>query len=249
MLIKILSTRKCGPLNLLDNIFVSRSGDNILVNFNLIKDIENINPEIYNKILKNIVIKYDDIKNLSSDYGIVCVSLDFAYQNYYIESVTPKTLIERKEIDVYYNERFLLPFIIYFTPYKGCSFNECNILICCLNPVTSDIIFDNEANSTKGIMNDEYPYKCWGNDENYPQIISNSEAKIGDVIKFNITIPKNITLYLETNIGVLNKTKISETTEVEVDLSSIKDTSHNLTIKVNSKYWMGITKKTIKLIE
>ena len=139
----------------------------------------------------------------------------------------------------------MLPLITYFTPYKGCSFEECNIIIRLLDKVQTDIQFDQTISSIRNFMSDG---NCWGNEENYPIITSPETMNIGVKSTFNITVPKNTTLYLESNIGILNKTKIKQTTDIELDLTSITDTSEDVIIKVNSKYWAGIVEKQIQLI-
>jgi hypothetical protein len=260
MLIKLNNNRKCGPSQFLDNISIIKDNEDFLINFNLKQNIvstgstsiiseESTNFSPLNRpsssILEQIEIKYRDVQNLSTDFGIVVLGLDFLYEKYTLSSITPKTLIERKHFVDYHNENLILPLITYFTPYKGCSFEECNIIIRCLDEVETDIQFEQTISSIKGFMDDG---NCWGNVENYPIITSPETMNIGVKSTFNITVPKNTTLYLESNIGILNKTKITQTTDIELDLTSIKDTSEDVIIKVNSKYWAGIAEKRIELI-
>jgi hypothetical protein len=253
MLIKSSTNRKCGPTQFLDTINISKNNEDFLIDFNLKKNVVSIGSTFENtsileqhNILKQIEIKYSDIQNLSTDYGIISFSLDYQYENYILASITPKTLNERKHFADYHNEKKIIPIITYFTPYKGCSFDECNIVIECLNEVKTetDIVFDSNIPSIRNFIDNE---NCWGNLTNYPSIISTNTIDIGKISIFEVIVPPNTTLYLESNIGILNKSKITQTTNIELDLTSIKEVTEDVVIKISSKYWSGIVKKIIKI--
>jgi len=200
-----------------------------------------------------ITIKYSDVKKLSEDYGIISFSINRHTKQYSLFSVTEETYISKEGIAKYHDKNNLIPLISFFTPYKECNFSDCNIVInsgCIENKSTdfdtSSIIFDQTIHSLFHYYGND---DCWGPSCNFPSISGPNTSKVGIQTSFFVNVPNITKLYLETNIGFLNKTKITKSTNVILDLSLVTDIDEDVIIKISSKYWSGIYRHTIKLIE
>lgn len=197
-------------------------------------------------------VNFFDVKNLSEDFGIISFAIDYDTKICSLFSLTEKTYIEKQNFSDYHNEKKLISLITFFTPYKGCEFSDCNIIIRSSDEPnltngfdTSSITFDETITSMRTYIQSD---NCWGNANNYPSIIGPNASKVGIQTSFFVNVPNNIKLYLETNVGSLNKTKITKSTDVVLDLSSVQNFEEDAKIKISSKYWTGIYTHTIKLI-
>jgi len=200
----------------------------------------------------NYNIKFSDIKNLSEDFGIISFAIDYDTKICSLFSLSEKTYISKQNFSDYHNEKKLISLITFFTPYKGCEFSDCNIIIRSSDEPnltnsfdTSSITFDETITSMRTYIQSD---NCWGNANNYPSVTGPTASKVGIQTSFFVNVPNNIKLYLETNVGSLNKTKITKSTDVVLDLSSVQNFEEDAKIKISSKYWTGIYTHTIKLI-
>lgn len=256
MFIKIPESRKF--VSFLTNINIIKNDTDFLISFEYDNEIK--------YPLNQIEIKYEDIQKLSCDFGMVCLSVNYSFEKYILESVTPNTFVSKKPIDLYYSEKQFVPFIVFYTPYKNCPFEKCNVLISHMENCTTNIEFDDTLDSMTNFSwhyNEYYAtHSMWG-EENCPRFASiDGEVwhrkdliplKIGEKHLFKVIIPNNTPLYLQSTIGVLNKFKITQSTEVELDLTSITSTNVDLDewiwIKATTKFWSDVVEQPFKLIE
>jgi len=259
MNIKLLNDRVCGISEIIKNITIQKTETHFLIDIN-INDF-NLNDdemqdenlvgsvrafkEFSDKIYKKFEISLDDLKSQFLDFGIVTFSYNFTFTNFQLINVNPETLINKKNITKYHEDLELVPMIIIFSPYKNCSIEECNIVVRHLKniEVISNLEYSKEISNLSEFIYNDFP---WG-EEHYPKLIIPEYAKIGEKITFNLENIHNRPVYLETNIGVLNKTKLLSSSVIQLDLTSIVDTSEDVLIKMSYKYWTGIEEKRIKI--
>jgi len=243
MNIELVNDRECGVENSINTINIILNKNSIFLDVKFVDDI--IYKPIFERISFPIEVPIENIIERSEDFGIITLSFSYSFDEFKLFSITPETFMGKKGISDYHVPYQLIPMVVFFTPYKGCQLSDCNILIRKLKniPVNSNIIFDKKISNLSEFMDFDFPW----NEQNYPKIFCQDEAKIGEKIIFSVTSPNNRPVYLESNIGILNKNKISKDSEVELDLTTIQDIDEHVIIKIGYKYWTGIQEKKIKL--
>jgi hypothetical protein len=258
MYIKLSNNRKTGPDHLIENIDIQKNALGFSINLKVkeinfdIKEVEADEIADLSKqksfsevILKEVFVPYEEIEKLFQDFGIVTLSFNFTFTRFEFSQIITETFASKKNINVYHEDNHLIPIITVFSPYKTSTLEDCNIVIRHFQSIstTSNIEYDKEISSLNDFIYNDY---AWG-ETNYPKILSPENAKIGEKIYFDIEVPNNRPVYLETNIGVLNKTKVTLDTTIELDLSNIQDIDEDVQIKVSYRYWTSVLIKTINL--
>jgi hypothetical protein len=258
MYIELKNDRVCGSKKLIKGINIRVLDQIFLINvLGIAQEIEAVLPEgvtTMDKLIpppsilpisETVSIDYQNIKNLSEDFGIIGIAFNYNFNEYEVMPITPNTFMGKVTVGDFYARKNLIPMILIFTPYKDCEFSECNVLIRKLKniEVSTNVVFHKTISTISEFMAFDFPWE----EQNYPKIISPSEAKIGEKINLEVISPNNRPVYLETNIGTLNKTKVTSDTKIELDLSNVQDIDEDVEIKLSYKYWSGITGKKIKL--
>jgi len=252
MYIELKNDRICGSEGLIKEINISVLDQTFFINIlkkeNLLINSEFIPPQLLPilPLPETVSVNYENIKHLSEDFGIISIAFNYTFSEYQVLPVSPKTFMGKTSVSDYHTAQSLVPMVLIFTPYRDCEFSECNVLIRKLTniEVSTNIVFGKTVSCTSDFIYFDFP---WGQ-QNYPKIISPSEAKIGEKINLEVTSPNNRPVLIETNLGRLNKYKITKTTNVELDLTDLQDTDEDVIIKIGYKYWSGIEEKGIKLL-
>jgi len=246
MYIELKNDRVCGFRRLIKEINISILDQTFFINIFKNEDPTNNPPLSLLPISETVKVDYEDIKNLSEDFGIISIAFNYNFTEFKVLPVSSKTFMGKTSVSDYHTAQSLVPMILIFTPYKDCQFSECNILIRKLTniDVTTNIIFNKTVSCTSDFIYFDFP---WG-EHNYPKITGPSEAKIGEKINLEVTSPNNRPVLIETNLGRLNKHKITKNSNIELDLSTLQDIDEDVIIKIGYKYWSGIEEKRIKLL-
>lgn len=260
MYIKLINDRICGRSEIIDNIDVNINEEFIDININVhnfelnendfLDEIEFGNYRAFkdfsSKIYKNFKISVQELEQMFLDFGVITFCYNYTFTEFKLINVTPITTLDKKNLIQYHEDLGLISMIWIFSPYKGCKLEDCSIVIRHLSniPVVSNFIYSKQISNLSDFIYKDF---AWG-ENNYPKIICSNSAKIGEKFYFDVETPNNNPIYLQANIGILNKNRITTNTSVEVNLTDIQDNNEDLEIKLSYKYWTAIVEKKINLI-
>lgn len=221
--------------------------ENSIINITSINDLSSqtrIIPTI-NDLECSYKINWSSFLFFSEDRGISGLISSLAFREIYFEQLITKTLLGKIPVNkAFYNR---IPIILVCTPYKGCSFDECTVLVLSDNSVTHEGFEFDEEISLWGsfIKGDLFAETGIQNFIDKIQIIGPDSMSPDSTIELEIIPPyENQTVYIEHDSGYVNRKKFKGSNKILVN-SQFLSSGDQITIRTGYKYWSSDNEKII----
>ena len=129
-------------------------------------------------------------------------------------------------------------YLYILTPYKDCPTSELTIIF----RDGANITVNGSAPSSTSIVSMHAFLESW-----LPIIVNGpSTIKAGDTHAYTVTAPANTTVYLSSDIGVINRSRVTNCGTFNLDTTGL-NAGEVVTIKTGYKYWTGVSTKVVTL--
>lgn len=127
------------------------------------------------------------------------------------------------------------------TPYKDCSKDD--LIFVYRDTDNIELNIDEQQPNATSINSMKYFLDSWlPNTINGPDTITAGVKQV-----YSITAPEKTTVYLSSDIGIINRNRVSNGNNFILDTDGL-NAGEIITIKTGYKYWSGVSTKTITLV-
>ena len=131
-------------------------------------------------------------------------------------------------------------YVYILTPTATCSVDDCTVIYRAAN---ANVVMNGSTISPIDTIESTHAFL-----HNWLPITITGAATItaGSTATYTVTGTANTTVYLSTDIGVINRSRVTESKTFQLDTTGL-EAGETVTIKAGYKYWSGVTKMVITL--